>query len=79
MYSIMTRTNQRMHLNLGLIIPSGSHDETDSTPLSSGQSQKLNYALQLGSGTVDVSHECVDGKGRRFRRTWRSKYDRMEG
>ena len=55
MYSIISRTNQRLHLNLGLSIPSGSHNETDSTLLRGGQNQKLPYALQPGSGTVDLS------------------------
>lgn len=53
MYSIITREDQRLHVNLGFSLPSGSHDESDTNSL--GETVKLPYALQPGSGTVDVS------------------------
>ena len=31
------------------------------------------------AGTAAVSHECEDGKARRFKRVARTKYDKMEG
>ncbi len=55
MYSIITRADQRLHVSMGLTIPSGSHNETDTTPLSGGQTVKLPYMLQPGSGTLDLS------------------------
>lgn len=53
MCSILTHADQRLHVNLGFSLPSGSHDETDTNSL--GETVKLPYALQPGSGTVDVS------------------------
>jgi hypothetical protein len=44
-----------LHLNLGLSFPSGSITETQDTPLTPpGVFERLPYALQLGSGTVDL-------------------------
>jgi len=53
MYSIITREDQRLHVSMGLSVPSGSHDETDTNP--AGDTVKLPYALQPGSGTLDLS------------------------
>lgn len=43
--------DHKLHLNLGLSLPTGSIDERDATP--AGAAQKLPYPMQLGSGTWD--------------------------
>ncbi len=42
----------RMHLNLGLSVPTGSIDERDDTP--AGEDSLLPYPMQTGSGTYDL-------------------------
>jgi hypothetical protein len=42
----------RLHLNLGVSLPTGSIDERDDTPAMANA--KMPYAMQLGSGTFDV-------------------------
>ncbi len=46
----------RAHLNIGISLPSGSTDETDRilTPMGGRPQVRLPYAMQLGSGTVDL-------------------------
>jgi hypothetical protein len=41
----------RVHLNMGLSVPTGSVDEKDDTPLGR---QRLPYPMQIGSGTLDL-------------------------
>ena len=49
---VLTRgERQRVHLNAGFSVPTGSINEKDTTPM--GRST-LPYPMQLGSGTVDV-------------------------
>ncbi len=43
---------QRLHLNLGLSIPTGSIDERDDTPAMADA--KLPYPMQIGTGTFDL-------------------------
>lgn len=45
---------QRVHLNAGASVPTGSVDERDVTPASGGQAVRLPYPMQTGSGTVDL-------------------------
>ncbi|MGJ8686245.1 MAG: transporter [Spongiibacteraceae bacterium] len=45
-------SEQSIHLNLGVSLPSGSIDERDDTPAQSNA--KLPYSMQLGSGTLDL-------------------------
>ncbi len=52
-YIFHQRGNQRMLLNIGLSIPTGSIDERGDT--AAGEDQKLPYPMQLGSGTYDLS------------------------
>jgi len=52
LYLLRSWNRQRIHLNAGLGLPSGSIDERDDTP--AGPNQKLPYPMQLGSGTVDL-------------------------
>lgn len=42
----------KVHLNLGLSLPTGSIDERDDTPAMANA--KLPYSMQLGSGSVDL-------------------------
>ncbi|AKH67704.1 Putative MetA-pathway of phenol degradation [Spongiibacter sp. IMCC21906] len=42
----------KVHLNLGLSLPTGSIDERDDTPAMANA--KLPYPMQLGSGSIDV-------------------------
>ena len=48
---VFSRTSQKLHLNVGVSLPSGSINERDDTPM--GENVKLPYPMQLGSGTVD--------------------------
>lgn len=52
-YVFREHGSQRMLLNVGLSIPTGSIDERGDTP--AGEAQKLPYPMQLGSGTYDFS------------------------
>lgn len=49
-------TNHKAHLNVGFSIPTGSTDESDRilTPTGATPSPRLPYAMQLGSGTLDL-------------------------
>jgi len=44
---------QRVHLNLGVSLPTGSISEQDVTPASAPNKTRLPYPMQLGSGTFD--------------------------
>ena len=46
----------KAHVNLGLSLPTGSTNETDSilTPMGTRPNPRLPYAMQLGSGTLDL-------------------------
>ena len=46
----------RAHAAIGISMPTGSTDETDAilTPMGGTPSPRLPYAMQIGSGTVDV-------------------------
>lgn len=46
------RNNQRLHLNLGVSVPTGSINERDRTPVN--PNAVLPYPMQLGSGTFDL-------------------------
>lgn len=50
--SVYDDHNQRIHLNLGLSLPTGSIDERDDTPAMANA--LLPYPMQLGSGTYDL-------------------------
>jgi hypothetical protein len=52
LYKIFDRSGQRIHLNLGLSLPTGSTDQRDDTP--AGEDSVLPYPMQLGSGTYDL-------------------------
>ena len=54
LYSLRRKEEERFELSLGVSLPTGSTDEKDATPSTGGQSLKLPYPMQLGSGTVDL-------------------------
>jgi hypothetical protein len=51
-YDVYKSDGQVLELSLGLSLPTGSIDETDTTP--AGPDQLLPYPMQLGSGTYDL-------------------------
>lgn len=54
LYRVFENERGRLHLNLGLGFPSGSIQESATTPSSGGTLERLPYVLQLGSGTIDL-------------------------
>ena len=52
LYSLIYSETHRLHLNLGLSLPTGEIDVTDATPM--GPNSVLPYPMRLGSGTFDV-------------------------
>jgi len=52
LYKLSDRVGHKLHLNLGLSLPTGSIDERDDTP--AANNVKLPYPMQLGSGTYDL-------------------------
>jgi hypothetical protein len=46
--------HQRLHLNAGVTLPTGSITEKDVTPATAPNETQLPYPMQLGSGTVDL-------------------------
>ncbi|MGB1192412.1 MAG: transporter [Pseudomonadales bacterium] len=56
LYSLHGDDNAKIHLNLGLSIPTGKIDHTDQilTPMNTTPSPRLPYPMQLGSGTYDL-------------------------
>ena len=53
LYSVYTKGNTSIHLNGTLNLPVGNITQKDDTPMM--QNAKLPYAMQLGSGTFDVT------------------------
>ena len=51
LYVLRRFQRQRLHLNAGLSLPTGSIEEKDDTPMGN---VKLAYPMQLGSGTFDL-------------------------
>lgn len=54
LYNLLSNHTTRLHLNMGLSLPTGSIDQKDETPMSNGQEVILPYPMQLGSGTYDL-------------------------
>ena len=54
LYNVFANDKHRVHLNMGLSLPTGSIDEKDATAMSGGKDVILPYPMQLGSGTYDV-------------------------
>jgi hypothetical protein len=53
LYSIYNKENTSIHLNTTLNLPVGNITKKDDTPMM--QDAKLPYAMQLGSGTFDIT------------------------
>jgi len=51
LYSVYESSNHRIHLNLGLSVPTGSIDKRDDTPLGN---VILPYPMQIGSGSYGL-------------------------
>lgn len=56
LYGVYRDSTHRLHLNMGVSLPTGSIDEKDSvlTPMNTRPTLRLPYAMQLGSGTYDL-------------------------
>jgi hypothetical protein len=54
LYRVFEDHRSRVHLNLGLTVPTGSINESSTTPHAPTQLTRLPYDMQLGSGTVDL-------------------------
>ena len=54
LYKFLNKKNQSFHGQLGFSLPTGSIDNTDITPASSGNEVILPYPMQIGSGTLDT-------------------------
>jgi len=59
LYSVFADDIHRVHLNLGLSLPSGSTNESAEAPagitgVSAGSLQRLPYLMQLGTGTLSL-------------------------
>ncbi len=52
LYQLWNTEHQGVHLQLGFSSPTGSIDETDTTP--AGPDTQLPYPMQIGSGTFDL-------------------------
>ena len=72
---LFSRGLHRAHLNLGLSLPTGSNTERDDilTPLGTTPTVRLPYAMQLGSGTVDLL-PGLTYVGRQQKLSWGAQY-----
>jgi hypothetical protein len=54
LYEVHEGAKSRVSLNFALTVPTGSINQTDTTPMDPDMLVRLPYAMQLGSGTVDL-------------------------
>lgn len=75
LYNIYEAGTNRVHLNLGLSIPTGSIDENDDVlaPTGTRPTLRLPYPMQLGSGTYDLM-PGITYKGRNSDIGWGAQY-----
>ncbi len=75
LFNIYEAGTNRVHLNLGLSIPTGSIDEKDDvlTPTGTRPTLRLPYPMQLGSGTYDLM-PGITYKGRNSDIGWGAQY-----
>lgn len=80
LWRLMNNNGHKVHLNLGLSLPTGSIDEQDDvlTPMNTRPTLQLPYAMQLGTGTYDfepgityAGHNEAIGWGTQFLATIR--------
>lgn len=75
MIKLYDEENKKVHLNLGVSLPTGSIKEKDTVLTPSGMSMVLRmpYAMQLGSGTYDIEAGVTySGKARSW--SWGAQY-----
>lgn len=53
MFDLIKEEKRKIHLTLGVSFPTGSITQQDQTPMSAGNSVRLPYPMQIGSGTYD--------------------------
>jgi len=75
LYSLRDTPNEKWHINLGVSLPTGDIEETGQvlTPMNTMPTLRLPYAMQLGSGTVDLK-PGVTYNGRHDNFTWGAQY-----
>ncbi len=56
MWGLVNRYDHKLHLNIGLSLPTGDIEKEDDvlTPMNTRPTLRLPYAMQLGSGTYDL-------------------------
>jgi len=55
LYKLFSNSRNKLHSNVSISIPTGSIDNKDITPASSGNAVILPYPMQIGSGTFDTT------------------------
>lgn len=75
LYRLYDAEHHKLHLNLGLSVPTGSIDETDQllTPMNMRPTRRLPYGMQLGSGTWDWM-PGITYNGRHLNWSWGAQY-----
>ena len=54
LYNFLTKKDRTLHGQLEVSLPTGSIDETTTTPMSNGNEVVMPYPMQIGSGTFDT-------------------------
>lgn len=75
LYGVLDDGKHKLHLNLGLSLPTGSIDEEDQvlSPMNTRPTLRMPYAMQLGSGTYDLE-PGVTYNGHNGRIGWGAQY-----
>ena len=75
LWSLLQGEKHKVHLNLGVSLPTGGIDETDDvlTPMNTRPTLRLPYAMQLGSGTFDLE-PGITYTGSNHRVGWGAQY-----
>ncbi len=75
LYGLMDNGTHKVHLNLGLNLPTGSIDEKDTvlTPMNTRPTIRVPYPMQLGSGTYDLE-PGITYTGNQNRLGWGAQY-----
>ncbi len=68
LYEVFEDERNRVHLNIGISLPSGTINASQVTPISGGNLELLPYRMQLGSGTVDLR------PGATYNGEWKNTY-----
>ncbi len=54
LYQFFNKNHKSLHAELGVVLPTGSIEEKDETPMSNGEEILLPYPMQIGSGSVST-------------------------